>query len=111
MKRKATHYYDGFGSFNDQGDMPQASERKSKISPRLREEAAVYCSAMACWWTGNFPPASNCANPRDCGATQKSITLAYQALRSDLPDLIYWNQQHAEAWAEAEAMLRTGWEP
>jgi hypothetical protein len=76
-----------------------------KISSRLREEAAVYCSAMACWWYGWT---SVC--PSDSGYFDDATVR--------LANHVYVRHVHIEklrsypfAWAEAEALLRTGWSP
>lgn len=75
-----------------------------KISPRVREQAAIYCSAIASWLnsTGSSDdPGLDAQWPVDIVALDDSARLGL-------------DERHgygAEAWAEAEALLRTGWEP
>ena len=88
-----------------------------RVSKRVREEAAHYCALMASsdrWfrvaiWSEpavDFEDASGI----ECFKENGSAALARQA---------YWHAcefswldwQGREAWAEAEALLRTGWVP
>lgn len=84
-----------------------------RISARLREEAAVACAQTATWWTGERAwDASVDKCPEPTGR------LAYAAMREASPRPVSlartteaWNRAWAERWAEAEALLRTGWSP
>lgn len=78
---------------------------KKRISKRVREEAAVLCSIAACneWeWTAICAPDSNTESGALAWQAERT---AYAAWRSN-PD---WTPD--THWAEAEAMLRTGWSP
>lgn len=92
--------------------------KKKRISKRVREEAAVLCSIAACneWeWTESDPascaPDSNPAigapdsNTESGALAWQAERTAYAAWRSN-PD---WTPD--THWAEAEAMIRTGWSP
>lgn len=79
-----------------------------KPSARIREQAAVICSAMAC-------------NPRDSlkwheaaesiGACEDAYLLASRAFsHADWYVLITW-PDYDPVYAEAEALIRTGWSP
>jgi hypothetical protein len=87
-----------------------------KIPSCLREEAAVYCSAMAAWWVSS----PHAVHPLLCIEKCESYWLAYKAFaKADeafddaLTEgvLVNLRDATAESWAEAEALLRTGWEP
>lgn len=78
---------------------------KKRISKRVREEAAVLLSAVACgdpWWGPGILDAKH-----SLGFSNDAFALAYEAHRS-LPN---WPNDYEGAAAEAEAMLRTGWSP
>ncbi len=108
MKKK--HHYDGFGSFNDQGEMPQASEpakAKSKITSRVREQAAIFCSAMACYMA-NGAGNHDDYDPSCDGVWSSDIVKLGHDIRYSLDECHGYG---AIAWAESEALLRTGWEP
>lgn len=63
-----------------------------KITPYLREQAAIYCSCMASWsMSGGLYPRWQFS---------KSII--------SMMDLLVAEQDCAICWAEAEALLRTG---
>jgi hypothetical protein len=116
---KPRHHYDVFGSFNDQGDMPQVSgpvKAKSKITPRVREQAAIYCSAVANFWAG-WVSGSIEGHPfypvryvRDSNASDLARK-AFNRTAGSHKDAEAWSAEHTRRWAEAEALLRTGWEP
>lgn len=82
----------------------------SKISPRLREEAAVYCSAMACWWMDPAEPDdSSCPWPPSRDVEMLTMDLIEEIEGSSFTP---WTEdEQATLYAEAEALLRTGWEP
>lgn len=80
---------------------------------KMFEQAAIYCSAMASWWMDprlEVPePLTNA--PPGVGALANSARYATGDWPSArMPEDLY-RQCHAEAWAEAEALLRTGWTP
>jgi len=77
----------------------------SKISPRLREEAAVYCSAMACWY---MDPVI-CEDPEPSAEVDAIVSQLMAIVESHPSD--WTDETCATMYAEAEAMLRTGWEP
>ena len=71
----------------------------------LREQAAQYCSAMAAWWSG--------AGADPIGSFPIGAELAWRAYlmaRWDWtdPSGVEWQDL---IWAEAEALIRTGWAP
>ena len=105
MKKK--HHYDGFGSFNDQGDMAQGRDAMTKIPPRVREQAAIYCSAMACYMA-NGAGNHDDYDPSCDGVWSSDIVKLGHDARYSLDECHGYG---AIAWAEAEALLRTGWEP
>jgi hypothetical protein len=78
-----------------------------KIGSRLREEAAVYCSAMACYmandtiYDGDYDPSYD-------GTWSSFAVEIGRIARYSLDECHGYG---ALAWAEAEALLRTGWEP
>jgi hypothetical protein len=75
-----------------------------KISKRERDEAANYCSAVACWmtqYTSPFDPAC------DGYFSKKAVKLGDLA-REYVAEFNFWSE---EAWGEAEALLRDGWCP
>ncbi len=103
--------YDGFGSFNDQDEMSQASKTaktKSKISPRVREQAAIYCSVMANWMAEDYNggPIEHPCDEFD----QEIVHIGSQAFAYFISNMSMVCDP-TTAWAEAEALLRTGWEP
>ena len=80
-----------------------------RISKRVREEAADLCQRAASNHWSRVPE----ANPGQC--PKESVrSLACAAWRAALDGYPYgatsaWTPD--EPWAEAEALLRTGWEP
>lgn len=83
-----------------------------KISPRVREQAAIYCSAMACWFTS-----TSGGTPYPRIRFSKSITSMVDLIVKDPLNAVNgavddkYFERCAICWAEAEALLRTGWEP
>ena len=74
-----------------------------KIPPRVREQAAIYCSARASWWAAKPDTWPYFAK---FGRNVKRIADdAFNKAHST------WGFNFVECWAEAEALLRTGWEP
>ena len=75
---------------------------KSKITPRVREQAASFCSAMAAF----------ISSPELVPSPRHSEHFTVEAMIiGDLASNSACGQTMLEAWAEAEALLRTGWEP
>lgn len=84
----------------------------SKISPKLREQAAIYCSARASFWAARGTPHFDFT----LAASQRVRDLALEAARpgfnraNEVP-----TERNSETycllWAEAHALLMTGWEP
>ena len=80
-----------------------------KISPRVREQAAIYCSAMACWYMGN----RRSLFPFDLHGKFNDIAYRVESSAFLRTQNVYVDTivNRAILWAEAEALLRTGWEP
>ena len=85
-----------------------------RISKRVREEAAVLCSVIACTEFDPIHAMCSCAicvrselHPDD-----EAWCLALRA-RDAVPREIYpgTNEDYGLRFAEAEALLRTGWSP
>ncbi len=83
-----------------------------RYSKRDREMAARLCSIKAShewpapghvtpWWVG-MDEVINA-----CGASDTASELAWAAADAAFPD----NTVGVECWAEAEALIRTGWSP
>jgi hypothetical protein len=83
-----------------------------KITPRIREQAAIYCSAMASWFTSTYG-----CGPWPRWQFSKSISSMVDLIVSSPLEDIGGALDHdyfercAICYAEAEALLRTGWEP
>lgn len=73
------------------------------IDDELREEAAVYCKAMALWWKAED---LNAIHPADVETRTLVRELARVAMMRN-----YSIEGIVKAWSDAEAMLRTGWTP
>ena len=73
----------------------------------LREQAAQYCSAMAAWWSGATQADLIGLSP--CGAELafRAYLAAFAIVNGDPLSTL---RRHL-IWAEAEAMIRTGWAP
>lgn len=77
-----------------------------RITPRVREEAALLCAVAASTDVYTMAAADHLDTSTD------ALQLAYAAW-----SLSFWNTDHrrgeawCEDWAEAEALLRTGWTP
>ena len=78
-----------------------------KIPPRVREQAAVFCSAMACYMA-NGACYHDDYDPSCDGVWSSDIVKLGHDIRYSLDECHGYG---AIAWAEAEAILRTGWEP
>jgi molybdopterin/thiamine biosynthesis adenylyltransferase len=83
-----------------------------KITKRIREEAALICAIAACepasqhgvrGWRAYYDCIAS-----DLDVMSESQTLALAAWRHACPLSVQWTP---EMDAEAEAMLRTGWQP
>jgi len=118
-------YDKGFGSFEGPVSLPRAivvkCKPQAKISAKLREETAAYCSMTASWFTSNSPerpPAYYCMPDAvafgDLAMAAAVFRLYPQYLDGVIPgmDIVgfeAWTDMHAKVAAEAEAMIRTGW--
>lgn len=81
-----------------------------RISKRVREEAALLCALRASYFGGSpngFYVVDYVAS--ECGIGPAALSLAWAAL--DAIPLARSEYNASECWAEAEAMLRTGWTP
>lgn len=78
---------------------------KSKISPRVREQAAIYCNMIVNWF--HAPMGAPHPHPANGNVSKSAFHLACTVIN----DLASENLTSSEKWAEAEALLRTGWEP
>lgn len=81
-----------------------------KISPRVREQAAIYCNIMANWWIGEP------VRLKDDRPSDDVLIVAFGVYRFVQSKAVHGdessiNLSEACNWAEAEALLRTGWEP
>lgn len=73
---------------------------RRRISPRLREDAAVACAQIG---TGYW---------RDLYDLSKSVRwLAAEAFTAAGDRMFVLPNEWAERWAEAESLLRSGWTP
>jgi hypothetical protein len=79
-----------------------------RITRRVREEAAVLASAGACAGEHQCFVFEAFKTPRFTQALSLLYS-AYQAVRVDDHDGEV--ERRRQEWAEAEAMLRTGWTP
>jgi hypothetical protein len=86
-----------------------------KISKRVREQAAVLCAQMASWWAARTRYETWEESPvkQVDGTHAGRVACAAQRFASGTRyDGIYCDfGSYVAEWAEAEAMLRTGWEP
>ena len=74
-----------------------------KISEKLRDEAATYCSAVACWMTQYDAP-----NDPACDGYFSKESVKLGDLAREYVAVGFWAEH---GWGEAEALLRTGWSP
>lgn len=77
-----------------------------RISPRLREQASVVCAQMATWWGSQCYSLHPRTGYDDPDYPWKLAHDAFSTGPVAARDIAY-----VERWAEAEAMLRTGWTP
>lgn len=82
----------------------------SKISPRVREQAAIYCNIMANWWIGEP------VRLKDDRPSNDVLIVAFGVYRFVRSKAVHYDEPSINLaaacdWAEAEALLRTGWEP
>ncbi len=75
-----------------------------RISEKLRDEAANYCSAVACWMTQYDAP----NDPACDGYFSKKAVKLGDLAREYTAEFDFWAEY---GWGEAEALLRTGWSP
>ncbi len=83
-----------------------------KISAKVREEAAVICAEQA----SQRGPTWTCRRTfaEAMGFTERSLNLAWRAYMFAAASAVYLHggpSQCEVSHAEAEALLRTGWEP
>lgn len=87
-----------------------------RISKRVREEAAAICAQMACLRAApnsyQYPPGQAYIVPASLDEGHKPSALAWDAYDAAPVDRsVPVGERLAINWAEAESMLRTGWEP
>lgn len=84
-----------------------------KISKKLREQAAMICAMKAS--VESIKGSDQAREFADAvGFGEKSVDVAYAAWSWQVDHDYQDHQDNSwcrEAWAEAEAMLRTGWTP
>lgn len=75
----------------------------SKIPPRVREQAAIYCSARASYWAASGSPyfAFDYFSSRATNLATQAFMVREAQTGESYPLL----------WGEAHALLMTGWEP
>ena len=75
-----------------------------------REAAALICSLRACSWASGGPVYNISDVSASLGEPEggPAETLA-RAARFGLP--FSWEMRNFDQWAEAEALIRTGWSP
>jgi hypothetical protein len=76
----------------------------AKYSKRDREDAALFCSARACAHGFMHSPYDVARASMPISKTAESLAWRARANNNGLPGV-------AVIWAEAEALLRTGWTP
>lgn len=89
----------------------------SKISPRVREQAAVFCGVMASWYSDALK--RKLAKRKIYAITSPFWFFELNQIIADVQrhvagshfDASCWIEVQIHQWAEAEALLRTGWEP
>lgn len=90
-----------------------------RISKDTREAAAVLCSQMATWWTSDpardgvprtAPTRSTVTIPTDVDYLSDAARDHVASNTGDARDTAD-DDWYATQWAEAEALLRTGWTP
>jgi hypothetical protein len=80
-----------------------------RITKRVREEAALFCTAVAC--SGDFD-LFDIDYMCSLGISDPGRKLANRALTVACSLPTDWSaEMWREDWAEAEALLRTGWTP
>lgn len=81
-----------------------------KYTKRDREHAAVRCQVIADYWQrpGARPDAYE---EFDCSPRASYLSRrAYEECSAEIPDCNVYDEI-ARGWAEAEALIRCGWEP
>lgn len=88
--------------------MPVVSKKKTKYTPKDREDAAVALSCTACMRV-NGEHAADAEFEHLSDAADELMSAAFAAVPSEdaNEDHIPWHEQ----WAEAESWVRTGWVP
>jgi len=80
------------------------------IKAKLREEAAVFCSMMACWHFDGWTSADDDAPILTARTSNNARKIAWAAVKF-VGDKTPLFSNRGIDWAEAEALLRTGWRP
>lgn len=78
-----------------------------KISTLNREKAAILCSMAACSTTMRMMSIADNQGYRSLGTPRR---IAFLAL-AEVNEQIDWRDIRANRYAEAEALLRSGWTP
>lgn len=81
--------------------------RHATLTPQLREATAVYCSMVACWW---MDPIIR-PDPEPTDAVQAIVDMLFADVPWPVFDDDAWWEGWATLYADAEALLRTGWTP
>lgn len=79
-----------------------------RYSKRNREDAAVFCAARSAWWAlhGHAPDTAEMGRE-----FFRPLTDGAEDLASAAYFYVPYDHAHGEEWAEAEALIRTGWSP
>lgn len=77
----------------------------NKVTPKLREQAAIYCSAKAAWWAAE----KRVPRPYLAKFPKRVKNLAYAAFTHASTTMP--TEWYPSLWGEAHALLMTGWEP
>lgn len=88
-----------------------------EISKKLRDAAATHCGIMASWWMGDddvdHPFGHQDQDDRDKYLSLYAL-VSHARIVVGLCNSSSWKirkYKEAIAWAEAEALLRAGWQP
>jgi len=88
----------------------------------LRNKSAILCGTMASWWTGyhdtpdpypvpQWGESSDVAGLALAAHQHAMYTINPRTVWRSTRNPISWISFRAYVWAEAEALLRTGWKP
>ena len=93
-------------------NMSKQAPASSGMTPKLREQAAQLCSAYAAACSFGDYSCGTQRLLRALNSTWDADALAMKALDAAIVDPSYpLTDRHAETWALAECLLRTGWVP